>query len=435
MNSALVSYTRISPNSYGKAGEKDRITPHHVVGQATVESLGVLFANPKKQGASNYGIGKDGRIGLYVQEDEGAMTSNSRANDMRAVTIECADDPNPPYAFSNTVYNRLIELCADICKRHGKKKLLWIPNKTMALAYQPKTDEMLLTMHQWFVATACPGTWMIQHMEDLANKVTERLSGNVSPSVIAPVQQPATSVTKTVWDYLLARIGNEYGAAGMMGNIEAESGFKVNNLQNSYERTLGMSDAQYTEAVDNGTYTNFVGDKAGYGLCQWTSSGRKQGLLNLAKTRGKSVSDLSTQLDWLWTELQNSYKAVMNTLKSATSVRQASDMVLKRFESPRDQGQSVQEYRAAAGQRYYEQYAKGKTDQVADGKGDDVPTKGYVVRITAGELNVREGPGTNHPIVRTVRKGEAFTIVQTSGEWGFLKSGVGWICLKYTEKV
>lgn len=427
MNSELVNYTRISPNSYGKAGEKDRITPHHVVGQATVESLGTLFANPNKKGASNYGIGKDGRIGLYVPEDEGAMTSNSKANDMRSVTIECADDPTPPYAFSNTVYTRLIELCADICKRRGKKRLLWIPDKAQALAYQPKADEMLLTIHKWFVATACPGTWMIQHMEDLANKVTERLAENAGAFVIAPVQQPTVSVTKTVWDYLLERIGNEYGVAGMMGNIEAESGFKVNNLQNSYERTLGMSDAQYTEAVDNGTYTKFVGDAAGYGLCQWTSSGRKQGLLKLAKTRGKSISDLSIQLDWLWTELQSSYKAVLNTLKSAISIRQASDMVLKRFESPRNQGQSVQEYRAAAGQRYYEQFATAAPTSP--------PNLPYIARITADILNVRQGPGTQYKPVTTVRKGSAYTIVDRRNGWGKLKSGVGWIDLNYTEYV
>lgn len=175
-NSPLVSYTRLSPNNSGtRTHTIDRITPHHVVGLASVEGLGALFAESSRKASSNYGIGSDGRVALYVPESSRSMASSSWDNDQRAVTIECADEATWPYAFSDVVYSRLIELCADICRRNGKRKLLWIEDRVEALAYTPKADEMLLTVHRWFLATLCPGQWMMQHMGDLARQVTAEL--------------------------------------------------------------------------------------------------------------------------------------------------------------------------------------------------------------------------------------------------------------------
>lgn len=110
----------------------------------------------------------------------GTPCSSSNSNDQRAVTIECASDKAEPYAFNNTVYNKLIDLCVDICKRNGKKKLLWIPDKNKALAYKPASDEMLLTVHRWFANKSCPGDWLMARMGNLANKVTARLGGSTS---------------------------------------------------------------------------------------------------------------------------------------------------------------------------------------------------------------------------------------------------------------
>ena len=160
-----------------------------------------------------------------------------------------------------------------------------------------------------------------------------------------------------IWNYLLSKINNEYGVAGLMGNVYAESGLKSNNLQNSYEKKLGFTDDTYTTAVDNGTYTNFVYDKAGYGLCQWTFWSRKQKLQVFAKQAKKSIGDLEMQLDYLMNELALSYPTVLNTLKTATSVRQASDAVLLQFERPANQSEANQEKRASYGQVYYDKYA------------------------------------------------------------------------------
>lgn len=176
-NSSLVKYTSLSPNHSGQRTRSiDRITPHCVVGQLTAEGICACF--PKGREAScNYGIGKDGKIALCVEEKNRSWCSSSAENDQRAVTIECASDSTAPYAFNTAVYNALIELCVDICKRNGKNKLLWLGDKTKTLNYAPKSGEMVLTVHRWFANKSCPGDWMYSRMGDLATTVTKRLSG------------------------------------------------------------------------------------------------------------------------------------------------------------------------------------------------------------------------------------------------------------------
>lgn len=160
-----------------------------------------------------------------------------------------------------------------------------------------------------------------------------------------------------IWNYLLAVIKNTYGVAGLMGNLYAESGLKPNNLQNTYEKSLKMTDATYTSAVDNGTYSNFVRDRAGYGLAQWTYWSRKQNLLNYAKSVKKSIGDLEMQLEFLIKELSESYGSVLTTLKNATKVLEASNAVLLKYERPANQSSSVQSKRASYGQKYFDKYA------------------------------------------------------------------------------
>ena len=176
-NSPLVTYTKLSPNHSGfRIHTIDRITPHCVVGQCSVEVLGDIFAPESRKASSNYGIGTDGRIAMYVEEKNRSWCSSSYENDQRAVTIECASDTTDPYAMNEKVYESLVTLCADICRRNGKKRLLWISDKNTALAYQPKEDEMLLTVHRWFANKSCPGDWLYYRLGDLAQKVTELLS-------------------------------------------------------------------------------------------------------------------------------------------------------------------------------------------------------------------------------------------------------------------
>lgn len=181
-NSNLVTYTKLSPNYTSGRVNYTRITPHCVVGQLTVESIGSIFAPRSRSASSNYGIGKDGRVGQYVDEKNRSWCTSSAANDTRAITIECACDLTHPYTMNDKVYSTLINLCADICKRHGKKRLLWLGSKSAALNYTPKSDEMILTAHRWFSNTACPGDWLFGRELDLATKVTAVLSGSAIPA-------------------------------------------------------------------------------------------------------------------------------------------------------------------------------------------------------------------------------------------------------------
>ena len=225
-NSNLVNVTIKSPNHSGKRTHSaDRITPHCVVGQLTAEGIGSCF--PKGRNAScNYGIGKDGRVVLVVDECNRSWCSSSSTNDQRAITIECASDKTAPYAFNSVVYNKLIDLCVDICKRNGKKKLLWISDKNNALAYKPASDEMLLTVHRWFAAKSCPGDWLMSRMSDLATKVTQRLNKSTNTN---------TNVSHgTLYKVQVGAFSKKTNADKMLNNIKSKgfNGFitKVNNL-------------------------------------------------------------------------------------------------------------------------------------------------------------------------------------------------------------
>lgn len=147
-----------------------------------------------------------------------------------------------------------------------------------------------------------------------------------------------------------------------MGNLFAESGLIPTNLQNSYESKLGMNDASYTVAVDNGSYTNFTHDSAGYGLAQWTYWSRKQGLFQLCKSRGKSIGDLNTQLDFLYQELTTSYSQLLKILKTTSSVEEASNLVVTQFERPADQSFDALKQRALYSQRYFNTYSTQKEE-------------------------------------------------------------------------
>lgn len=162
---------------------------------------------------------------------------------------------------------------------------------------------------------------------------------------------------KTIWTFLVDKLGNEYGAAGLMGNLYAESGLISTNLQNSYQKKLGYTDATYTAAVDKGTYTNFEKDCAGYGLAQWTYWSRKRDLLNYARKSCRSIGDETMQLEYLMIELQKSFKAVWDVLRTATSVKEASDIVLTKFERPANMTAANKVRRAEIGQRFYNTYA------------------------------------------------------------------------------
>lgn len=310
-NSSLVKYTSLSPNHSGQRTRSiDRITPHCVVGQLTAEGICACF--PKGREAScNYGIGKDGKIALCVEEKNRSWCSSSAENDQRAVTIECASDSTAPCAFNTAVYNALIELCVDICKRNGKNKLLWLGDKTKTLNYAPKSGEMVLTVHRWFANKSCPGDWMYSRMGDLATTVTKRLSG-----------------------------------------------------------------------------------VSGGGSTTTTPTGK-----TLYRVR-KSWSDAKSQI------------GAFSVLANAKSLVDKNPSY-KVFD---ESGKVV--------------YEKGSTSTAF---------KPYTVRVTATDLYIRKGAGTNYSANGFIRPGVYTIVAESSGQgatkWGKLKSGAGWISLDYAKKL
>jgi hypothetical protein len=381
-NSSLVDYTKLSPNHSGKRTHAiDRISPHCVVGQLTAESLGSIFAKSSREASSNYGIDKDGRVGMYVEEKNRSWCTSSNSNDQRAITIECASDTKHPYWMNDKVYKTLIDLCTDICHRNGKDKLIWFGDKNKSLNYEPKSNEMIITVHRWFANKSCPGDWLYARLGDVAKKVTENLSKyanndtngvtsdftptakDMSDVKVSPIQNDAF-----IWQFFKAKGFNDYAVAGLMGNLKAESNLRPDNLQNSFESRLG-SDAEYVKKVDNGTYSKskFANDHAGFGLAQWTWHTRKEALYDYAKKKGVSIADLNMQLEYLWIELQR-YTKTMNVLRNAKSVYEASTIVLTDFEKPANQGNSVRNQRAKFGNEFYNKFAN---QGVAVG---DIPT-------------------------------------------------------------
>lgn len=464
-NSPLATYTRLTSHHSGAKGNPiTRITPHCIVGQWTGRQGVDYFATTDRDASANYCIGRDGDIALGVEEKNRAWTTggdknvNGRTgsrNDYHAVTIECASDTTHPYAFTSACYNSLINLCADICKRYGKTKLIWIDNAARAEAYSDTmpSNEMLLTVHRWYASKACPGDWLYSRMGDLANKVNAKLgSSSAQPSTptlvttfpavpflvtvkipdlnyrsepkmgdnvkgqtgkgiftimevkngwgrlksgvgwvylenpdyvtvgkhveqSTPAPAPSTPSTPTapttkpednmekIWNGLQKAIGNKYGTAGVMGNIHAESSYRPENLQNTYEKSLGMTDAEYTAKVDSGAYSKdkFIHDSAGYGLAQWTYYSRKQAMYEfIREQKKKSIGDLDAQIEFLVKELKG-YTKVWDVLTKAKSIREASDAVLLQFERPADTGEAVQKKRAEYGQQAYDKYAKKET--------------------------------------------------------------------------
>lgn len=224
-NSTLVSYTKLSPNHSGQRTHSiDRITPHCVVGQLSAESICGCFTSTSRQASCNYGIGTDGRVSLCVEEKNRSWCSSSNANDQRAITIECSSDKTEPYAMNDAVYNSLIKLCNDICKRNGKKKLLWFADKDKSLNYAPKSDEMVITVHRWFANKSCPGNWLYVRLGDLASKVTAALGGTTQ----TPSADTSTwyRVRKS-WEDAKSQIGAYHNLDNAKKCADANSGYKV----------------------------------------------------------------------------------------------------------------------------------------------------------------------------------------------------------------
>lgn len=209
-NSPLVNYTKISPNKSSPRNHKiDTVTIHCVVGQCSVETLGNVFAPASRQASSNYGIGYDGRIGMYVEEKDRSWCSSNAANDNRAITIEVASDTKEPYAVNAKAYAALIDLLVDICKRNGIKELVWSTNKADRVNHKNGCN---MTVHRDYANKSCPGTYLYERHAQIASEVNKRLgSTNIKPAPEKPFGglyrvQTGAFKSKTNADAMLAKV-------------------------------------------------------------------------------------------------------------------------------------------------------------------------------------------------------------------------------------
>lgn len=271
--------------------------------------------------------------------------------------------------------------------------------------------------------------YVIQIGQKLTIPATENKTSAAEPtrsSGLAPADYDGSP--EFLWKFFLGKLCNAYGVAGLMGNLNAESNLIAANLEMSKRTRLGHTSKSYTDAVDNGSYKNFAADWAGYGLAQWTDSTRKKNLLAYARQKSASIGNRKMQAEFLMSELETRFTAVLSILRNAKSVQEASDAVLLRFECPADTSESVRQRRAAFGESYYQKFANANV--VDDKEAASKPP--YFRTVTASLLNVRQSPTTVSTILQQLQKGAACTIVEEQNGWGKLSDG-GWICLDYVQ--
>ena len=219
--SKLVTHINISPNKTTKRKYKiTRITPHCSVCSVTVERLLAIFKPLTRRASCNYGIGNDGKVGLCVDEDDRSWCSSSKDNDNRAITIEVASSNKYTYTITDASLRSLINLMADICVRYNKNKIIWVDDKNKALSYKLKDDEMLITVHRWFSKTACPGEYIYNKLDYIADEVNKILSSNVDITDDDPYIRYIVKRGDT-----LSRISRNY-------NVTISELASINNIKN-----------------------------------------------------------------------------------------------------------------------------------------------------------------------------------------------------------
>lgn len=334
-------------------------------------------------------IGKlaDGTIATYqtLPWDHRGWHGGGDSNNTH-ISFEICEDGLNDSVYFNKIYQEALDLCVYLCKMYDL-------TEEDVICHSEGYKRGIASNHgdvmHWFPRHG-------KSMDTFRAAIKQELGNNATTIPVAVTGTPSTGSVadeKVMWTYFMDKIGNAYGVAGLMGNIYAESGLKSNNLQNTYESKLSHTDATYTASVDNGTYNNFVKDSAGYGLAQWTYWSRKEALLNYALSKKKSIGDYQMQLDFLYKELSENYKTVLSDLKSATSVLEASNSVLTKFERPaviingtESEKEAAKNKRAGFGQKYYDKYADKPIEEVP---GDPVVTlkfkTGDIVKFDGGK--------------------------------------------------
>lgn len=426
-NSPLVSYTRISPNrTINRNHDIDTITIHCVVGQCSVETLGNIFAPESRQASCNYGIGADGRIGMYCEEKDRSWCSSNAANDHRAVTIEVASDTKHPYAVNDKAYAALIDLCTDICKRNGIKKLLWKADKSLI----GQVDKQNMTVHRWFANKSCPGDYLYNRHSEIAELVNKRLSTGekadtkgLQASVFKDMAE--TDVIKKVGPLFTA----DQKTSGVLASVSLaqfilESGYGKSELAQNANNVFGMK-----KSLSGNTWSGSSWDgKSVYAkeTKEWdgskyitiTADFRKYDCVE------KSIADHSAYL----LGAKNGSKLRYDGLKNCTNYRKAVQII-------KDGGYATSPTYVENICGIIEKWKLTQFDVTAtEDKKENTsfPATPFLVRVIINNLNYRLEPSMNGKVKGQTGIG-TFTITEVKNGWGRLKSGAGWIYLENPE--
>lgn len=486
-NSPMVVYTKLSPNHSGQRTHSiDRITPHCVVGQLSAESICGCFTSTSRQASCNYGIGKDGRVSLCVEEKNRSWCSSSAANDQRAITIECASDLNHPYAMNSAVYASLINLCTDICKRNGKTKLLWLGDKNKTLNYAPAANEMVITCHRWYANKECPGDWLYNRLGDLATKVTANLGTSNTPTGLQATSlkdmEPAAVVAKVAPLFtanqkqsgILASVSlaqfileSGYGKSELAQNANNCFGMKSSLSGNSWPGSAWDGHSVYTmktgEQNTDGSYVTVTADFRKYSSIEDSIADHSAyllGAMNGSKKRYEGLAGCTdykkavqiikdggyaTSLDYVQNlcRVIEQWNLTQYDVAVATAPTTALYRVRKNWSddvSQKGAFRDLSNAKACAD--------KNPGHSVFDENGKVIyPTntafQPYTVRVSISDLHIRKGPGTNYSSRGFTGKGVFTIVAEATGKgeskWGLLKSYAskrdGWISLDYAKKV
>jgi len=399
-------------------GSTDRIkyiVIHYVGAVGTAKGNAEYFAKEHCKSSAHYFVGYDGEVWQSVEDKNIAWHCGAK----KYVHPYCRN--------ANSIG---IELCT---KTKGSTSVAdenwYFEDLTVASAIELTKELMIkysipasnVLRHYDVTGKICPAPYVFNKGKHTWDEFKKGL-----------VETEADDTSAVIWSFFTRHGFSEVATAGIMGNLYAESGLKPENLQNGFEKILRMSDKQYTEAIDNGTYSRerFINDKAGYGLAQWTFWSLKQRLYDFMKDNGLSIGCLHGQLNFLLQEFASNSK-LLKKLKKSSSILEASNAMLHDYERPADQSEKVEMKRTKYGQTFYDLYSKGLTNS----KKEEPEQESFLVKVDTPFLNVRKGPGTNYPTTGGYTGIGTFTITEVKNGWGKLKSGLGWISLKYAKRV
>lgn len=442
-NSPLVVHTNISPNKTSPRNHViDTITIHCIVGQLSAESLGKTFERVERQASSNYGVDKDGRVGMYVEEKDRSWCSSSRDNDHRAITIEVACDSFAPYTVNEKAYKALIELCADICKRNGIKKLLWKNDKSLI----GHVDQQNMTVHRWFAATECPGAYLFERQGDIAAKVNAILGSEV-PAADPVVGTQGTELKNLTPEQMIAKVGKlfteDQRKTGVLASVSLaqfilESGWGKGTLAQAANNFFGMK-----ATVSGNSWAGSAWDgKSVYNIQtgEYTTDGSYVTVNADFRKYADMESSIADHSAYLIAAMKGSVPRYAG-LKGCTDYKTAVQII-------KDGGYATDPNYVSKLCNLIEKYNltvydAGETISEPVPEAPVAPSLPYLVRVKIPNLRIRKGAGVDKTFTNIYTGKGVFTIVEEAqgainskgqiGTWGKLKSGAGWICLAFSE--